>query len=134
MATSPAPDAAAPPGMCPGIAVLGGGGAGGDGDGSGSGGKDGAGGGGSGSGEGGDGDGKSAADAAKYPTCGTASHPVDVVTGRAYTHPLTDLELPGPLPLQFRRVYSSEMAERDAGLGHGWAHTLGWEIEVGRRR
>jgi hypothetical protein len=83
MATSPAPDAAAPPGMCPGIAVLGGGGAGGDGDGSGSGGKDGAGGGGSGSGEGGAGDGKSAADAAKYPTCGTASHPVDVVTGRA---------------------------------------------------
>jgi len=37
MATSPAPDAAAPPGMCPGIAVLGGGGAGGDGDGDGSG-------------------------------------------------------------------------------------------------
>src|SRR4051812_32554642 len=58
MATSPAPDAAAPPGMCPGIAVLGGGGAGGDGDGSGSGGKDGAGGGGGGGGEGGAGAGK----------------------------------------------------------------------------
>jgi YD repeat-containing protein len=37
MATSPAPDAAAPPGMCPGVAVLGGGGAGGDGDGNGDG-------------------------------------------------------------------------------------------------
>ncbi len=26
------------------------------------------------------------------------------------------------------------MARRDAGLGHGWAHTLGWEIEVQRRQ
>ena len=26
------------------------------------------------------------------------------------------------------------MAERDAGLGHGWAHTIGSEIEVRRRR
>ena len=26
------------------------------------------------------------------------------------------------------------MAERDAGLGYGWAHTLGWEIEVERRQ
>jgi RHS repeat-associated protein len=137
MATSPAPDAAAPPGMCPGIAVLGGGGAGGDGDGSGSGGKDGAGGGGGGGGAGGSGDGKNAQgapDYAKYPECGYASHPVDVVTGRAFTHPITDLELPGPLPLRFQRMYSSKMAERDVGLGHGWAHTFGWEIEVGQRR
>jgi len=133
MATSPAPDAAAPPGMCPGIAVLGGGGAGGDDDGDGSGGKGGAGGGGSGSGAGGDGgekDAQGAPDYAKYPTCGYASHPVDVVTGRAFTHPIIDLELPGPLPLQFRRMYSSKMADRDTGLGYGWGHTFGWEIEV----
>jgi RHS repeat-associated protein len=137
MATSPAPDAAAPPGMCPGIAVLGGGGGDGDGDGDGSGGKDGSGGSGSGSGEGGGGDGKSAQgapDYAKYAECGYASHPVDVVTGRAFTHPMTDMELPGPLPLQFRRMYSSKMAARDAGLGYGWGHTFGWEIEIGRRQ
>jgi RHS repeat-associated protein len=30
-------------------------------------------------------------------------------------------------------MYSSKMAERDVGLGYGWAHTFGWEIEVGRR-
>jgi RHS repeat-associated protein len=123
--------------MCPGIAVLGGGGSGGDGDGSGSGGQDGSGGGGSGSGEGGAGDGKNAQgapDYAKYPECGYASHPVDVVTGRAFTHPITELALPGPLPLEFRRMYSSKMADRDVGLGYGWGHTFGWEIEVARRR
>lgn len=137
MATSPAPDAAAPPGMCPGIAVLGGGGGSGGGDGSGNRGKEGSGGDGSGNGEGAGGDGKGAQgspDYAKYPECGYASHPVDVVTGRAFTHPITDLELPGPLPLQFQRMYSSKMAERDVGLGYGWGHTFGWEIEVGRQR
>src|SRR5262249_4887779 len=46
----------------------------------------------------------------------------------------TDLELPGPLPLRFSRMYSSKMAERDMGLGHGWGHTFGWEIEIGRRQ
>jgi RHS repeat-associated protein len=137
MATSPVPDMAAPPGMCPGIAVLGGGGAGGDGDGDGSGGKDGAGGDGDGNGENGNGDGKNAQgapDYKKYPECGYASHPVDVVTGRAFTHPIVDLDLPGPLPLQFSRVYSSKMADRDVGLGFGWAHPFGWELEVGRRQ
>lgn len=137
MPTSPAPDAAAPPGMCPGVAVMGGGGGGGDGDGDGGGGKDGSGGGGKGDGKGGAGGGKGAQgapDYAKYPECGYASHPVDVVTGRAFTHPITDLELPGPLPLRFQRMYSSKMAERDVGLGYGWGHTFGWEIEVGRRQ
>ncbi len=136
MATSPAPDAAAPPGMCPGIAVLGGGGAGGDGDGDGSGGKDGSGGNGSGKGNGAGDDGKGAQgapDYTKFPECGYESHPVDVVTGRAFTHPITDLELPGPLPLIFSRMYSSKMADRDVGLGYGWGHTFGWEIEVTRR-
>jgi RHS repeat-associated protein len=121
--------------MCPGIAVLGGGGAGGDGDGDGSGGKDGAGGDGKGKGKNGASDGKSAdgaPDYAKYPECGYASHPVDVVTGRAFTHPITDLELPGPIPFAFARMYSSKMADRDVGLGFGWAHSFGWEIQVGR--
>src|SRR5262249_38212259 len=31
-------------------------------------------------------------------------------------------------------MFSSKFAERDVGLGRGWAHTFGWEIEVGRRR
>jgi hypothetical protein len=28
-------------------------------------------------------------------------------------------------------MYSSKMAARDAGLGYGWGHTFGWEIEIG---
>jgi RHS repeat-associated protein len=63
----------------------------------------------------------------------SGGHPVDVVTGRAYTLPLVDLELPGPLALRFARTYSTAAAERDVGLGHGWAHSWGWEIEVRRR-
>jgi RHS repeat-associated protein len=31
-------------------------------------------------------------------------------------------------------MYSSKMAGRDVGLGYGWGHTFGWEIEVERRR
>src|SRR3954469_9045992 len=136
--TAPVPDIPPIPGMCPSVAVLAGGGDGGGGSG----------------GSAGDGDGKKSADASpggkdakddgrgakkgspdfqKYPECGYASHPVDVVTGRAFTHPITDVELPGPLPLAFKRMYSSKMAERDVGLGHGWGHTFGWEIEVRRR-
>jgi RHS repeat-associated protein len=121
--------------MCPGIAVLGGGGGGGGGGGSGAGGGGGSGGDGSGNGDGAGGDGKSAdgaPDYAKYPECGYASHPVDVVTGRAFTHPIVDLALPGPLALVFRRMYSSKMASRDAGLGFGWAHTFGWRIDADR--
>ncbi len=121
--------------MCPSIAVLAGGGDGGGGSGSGAG--DGSGdnqAGGSGSGDSAESDQRGAPDYAKYPVCGYASHPVDVVTGRAFTHPITDLELPGPLPFTFQRMYSSKMAARDTGLGFGWAHTLGWEIAVTRRR
>ena len=127
MPTSPAPDAAAPPGMCPGIVVLGGGGGSGGEDG------DGSGGGGGGNGEGAGGDGKSAPDPEKYPDCGSASHPVDVVTGRAYTHPIVDLARPGPLPFVLQRIYSSKVRLVDSGFGHGWAHPLGWSIEARRR-
>jgi RHS repeat-associated protein len=88
-----------------------------------------AGAGGSGSGKGKKGKGK-APGYGKKPKAGAASDPVDVVTGRAYTFPFTILELPGPLPLEFTRTYSSQMAHRNVGLGFGWAHTFGWEIEV----
>lgn len=133
--TAPAPDIPPIPGMCPSIAVLAGGadagGAGGKGA-RGGGGKTGAGGGKGGSNA--SGDGRGAPEPKKYPECGYASHPVDVATGRAFTHPIADLELPGPLPLTFERVYSSKMAHRDVGLGYGWGHTFGWEIEVHRHQ
>ncbi|MFT3769640.1 MAG: RHS repeat-associated core domain-containing protein [Minicystis sp.] len=61
-------------------------------------------------------------------------HPVDVITGRAYTLPAVDLELPGPLPLVLARVYSTTAAERDTGLGFGWSCSWSWEIEVRRRK
>jgi RHS repeat-associated protein len=119
--------------MCPGIVVLGGGGGSGgeDGDGGGDGG-DGSGAGG-GNGEGAGGDGKSAPDPEKYPDCGSASHPVDVVTGRAYTHPIVDLALPGPLPFVLQRIYSSKARLVDAGFGYGWSHPFGWSIDVRHR-
>jgi RHS repeat-associated protein len=76
---------------------------------------------------------RTAPDPEKYPTCGTESHPVDVVTGRVFTHPITDLALAGPLPFVFQRSYSSSACQEDRGLGFGWAHSLGWSIEVGAR-
>lgn len=121
--TAPAPTLAPTPGMAAGTVVLGGGG----GDGSGSG--DGAGGDGSGGGDGaGNGNG---APSGQEGQC-SAGHPVDVVTGRAYTLPAVDLELPGPLPFVWSRVYSTTAADRDVGLGFGWSHSLSWEIEVRR--
>ncbi|WP_437649395.1 DUF6531 domain-containing protein [Sorangium sp. So ce362] len=70
----------------------------------------------------------------RYPECGTVSHPIDVVTGRVFTHAIPICDLPGPLPLVWERSYSSAMADRDAGLGHGWGHSLGWELEVRSHR
>jgi RHS repeat-associated protein len=127
--TAPGPAMAAA--SVPAFAVLGGGGDGGDGDDDGNGGKDGAGGDGSGSGEGGHGDQKNACSG--QPGQCAKGCPVDVVTGRAYTLPAVDLELPGPLPLVFARMYSSTAASRDVGLGFGWIHSWGWEIEQRRR-
>jgi len=122
--TAPAPMPGV--GMSFGTAVLGGGGDGGGADGDGSGG-DGAGG----AGDGGDGDGGNAP-AGEDGQC-AGGHPVDVVTGRAYTLPAIDLELPGPLPLVLARVYSTTAAARDVGLGFGWSCSWSWEIEVKRR-
>ena len=120
--------------MCPSVAVLAGGGDAGGGGGNGAG--DGSGDNNAGAGSGGEnaeGDGRGAPDYQKHPECGYASHPVDVVTGRAFTHPIVDLELPGPLPLTFSRMYSSKAAHLDMGIGFGWAHTFGWKVEVRRR-
>src|SRR6185503_5790986 len=111
--TAPAPDIPPIPGMCPSVAVLAGGGDGGGGSGGAAG--DGSGDNNAGAGSGGEdatGDSRGAPDPQKYPECGFASHPVDVVTGRAFTHPIADLTLPGPLPFELKRTYSSKAAHR----------------------
>lgn len=132
--TAPAPNIPPIPGMCPSVALLAGGGDAGGGGGGSAG--DGSGDNNAGAGKGGENpeaDGRGAPDYQKYPECGYASHPVDVVTGRAFTHPVVDLALPGPLELELRRMYSSKTAHLDVGLGYGWAHTFGWRVEVKRR-
>ncbi|MFO0758009.1 MAG: RHS repeat-associated core domain-containing protein [Byssovorax sp.] len=130
--------------MCPGVAVLGGGGAGGDGSGDGSGGDGGGDGNGNGDGSGGNGDGKGAGgcgqgggDGSGCPNHhGTAASgsisagdPVDVVTGRMFTHPVSDVTFGGPFPLSIVRSYSTAARNRNVGLGYGWSHSLAWEIE-----
>src|SRR5262245_4827359 len=122
--TAPAPTTSVIPGMNPGVFVLGGGGGGGGNGGPGGGGAGGdRGGGGAGGGGNAGGNGKCAPDPQKYPECGTVSHPIDVVTGRVFTHPIEILSPPAPLPLVWTRSYSSAMALRDAGFGYGWGHT-----------
>lgn len=143
--TAPAPNMLPIPGMCPTIATAaGGGGSGGSGgDGPGDGSTDGPGTGG-GTGEGFDGDGKGAASCGAgsgggcpNPAHGnagsvTAGDPVDAITGRVFTLAKTDLALSGPLPLRIQRTYASGAADRDRGLGFGWSHSLGWEIQIAR--
>jgi hypothetical protein len=121
--TAPAPAVSA--GMAFGTAVAGGGKSGGGADGDGHGGADGNGGGGA-------GEGGADAPAGQDGQCADG-HPVDVITGRAYTLPAIELELPGPLPLALARMYSTSTADRDVGLGFGWACTWSWEIEIRRR-
>lgn len=132
--TAPVPNIPAIPGMNPGLFVLGGGGDGGGsgaGGGKGKGGKQGAGG--KNGGQDANGGGKGAPDPQRYPHCGTESHPVDFSTGRAFTHPILIVALPGPLPLRLSRSYSTSSAHRDMGLGFGWSHDLSQCIEETRR-
>lgn len=145
MSTAPAPNAAAPPGMCPGIATLGGGGGAGGSGGGGNGEGGGNGGGGNGDGKGGNGDGKGAGGCGPGSGSGCpnpahgrgggthAGDPIDPLTGRVATIPQTDMPLVGPLVLALQRAYSSFAVTQDVGLGWGWKHTLAWAI-VERRR
>lgn len=141
MATSPAPDAAAPPGMCPGIAVLGGGGGSGDGSGDGSGNGNGNGGNGNGNGEDGNGNGKGAGNCGQGGTgaCTNCHHnvsagdPVDVVSGEVFTLPIRDLALPGPIDLHFEHKYRGSQRAVDVGLGYGWCHTFAWRLSVRKK-
>jgi len=141
--TAPVPNIPPIPGMCPSIAVMGGGGGGGGGSGDGAGDGDGNGpADGNGSGDGAGGDGSNAGACGNGQGCGcpncqagtAAGDPIDVVTGRVFTNPVTDLGLRGPLPYAFTRAYSISRARRDGPLGYGWSHTLGWEIELRRDR
>ncbi|MFO0617897.1 MAG: RHS repeat-associated core domain-containing protein [Polyangiaceae bacterium] len=143
--TAPAPNMVPIPGMCPTMATAAGGGgtggSGGDGPGDGSTNGPGTGGG---TGDGFDGDGKGATSCGagsgggcpnpEHGSAGsvTAGDPVDAITGRVFTIAKTDLALSGPLPLRIERTYTSAAADRDRGLGHGWSHSLGWEIQVAR--
>ena len=124
--TAPVPNLPAIPGMNPGLFILGGGG---DGGGSGAGGgKGGAGKQGAGGKNGGNdasGDGKNAPDPSRYPLCGTASHPVDVVTGRAFTHPIVDFELAGPIPLVWQRRATAPRSSCPAAA-RGAIATISW--------
>ncbi|WP_438003444.1 DUF6531 domain-containing protein [Sorangium sp. So ce321] len=143
--TAPVPNIPAIPGMNPGVFIMGGGGGGGGGNGRGGrGGANGQGASGENGGNGAQGGGKGAngsgpggGGACPNPRHGnrgvSAGDPVDVLTGRVYTLPVVDLALGGPLPLVIQRSYSSQACDRDIGLGRGWSHSLGWEIEERRR-
>jgi RHS repeat-associated protein len=60
-----------------------------------------------------------------------AGHPIDVITGTMYTLPAVDVDLRGPLPLQWVRQYRTSAVRREHGLGWGWSHSFTWSAEVG---
>lgn len=140
--TAPAPNIPAIPGMNPGLFVMAGGGSGGGaggGSGSGSGGGQGANGQTGGDGATGGGNGAASCGTGSNGGCAQCSsligagHPADVVTGRVFTEPQIDLELPGAMLLLQARQYNSAAADLDFGLGFGWGFSLGWRILVKRR-
>jgi RHS repeat-associated protein len=60
-------------------------------------------------------------------------HPVDVITGHVVDQ-ATDLALPGPVPLVWKRFYSSaRRSDRSATLGPGWAHGFEARLTVDAR-
>lgn len=139
MRTAPAPNIPPIPGMNPGVLVMGGGGSGGGGSGKGGGkGSGDASASGNGGGEGANGGGKGAQSCGtgspgQCNNCGnrmSAGDPVDIASGAVLTLPILDVTLPGLLPLNIARRYSSGAADRDRGLGFGWTHSLAWEINV----
>ncbi|RYZ68143.1 MAG: hypothetical protein EOP08_01215, partial [Proteobacteria bacterium] len=66
-----------------------------------------------------------------WAACELTGHPVDVASGRMMTFPV-DFELPGPIPLEFRRVYASSWADRATEIGFGWSHTLDESVRLER--
>jgi len=52
--------------------------------------------------------------------CAVTGHPVDIATGKVFTEHI-DFELPGPIPLQWERVYFSTSIHQGP-VGFGWHH------------
>lgn len=55
--------------------------------------------------------------------------PVSTCTGEEILE-LIDFELPGPLPLQFKRTYRSSQCHENLGLGFGWRSNFHLQIET----
>src|SRR5262245_37482156 len=53
--------------------------------------------------------------------CFITGHPVDIASGRVFTSQ-TDFELPGRIPVEFTRVYTSSAIDYEGPLGRGWMH------------
>jgi RHS repeat-associated protein len=139
--TAPVPNIPPIPGMCPSVAVMGGGGGGGGGSGNGAGDGSGDGSGsGDGNGDGANGDGTGAGScgngsAGSCTNCSSgtsAGDPIDCITGEVFTIPKTDVFLPGPFNFVLDRKYSSFNRREDVGLGYGWRHTLAWGAHIRR--
>ncbi|NUP11308.1 MAG: glycohydrolase toxin TNT-related protein, partial [Polyangiaceae bacterium] len=93
---------------------------------------------GAGGGGGGPGGRAGGADAAPGASSGPAAqhqcqggHPVDLVTG-AVVDEAVDFELPGRIPLVFKRFYASaRFRDRAATMGPGWHHSFEQDVTVG---
>ncbi len=118
--TAPAPNIPPIPGMCPSVAVMGGGAGGGGGSGDGAGDGDGNGGaGGNGNGDGASGDGRNGGQGCGDPVC--------PATGRVFVD-VYDFGFPGPFPLKLERSYNSRASHVAFDLGFGWNHSFGVRI------
>jgi RHS repeat-associated protein len=63
--------------------------------------------------------------------CFITGHPVDIATGRVFTSQ-TDFELPGRIPIEFTRFYTTSAIDYEGPLGRGWMHPYDvhlWEDE-----
>src|SRR5690606_29410922 len=64
--------------------------------------------------------------------CAVTGHPVDVATGKLFTES-PDFELPGPIPLRWRRLWMSTSVYAGP-LGHGWHHDYDLALLEDRER
>ncbi|NTY35915.1 RHS repeat-associated core domain-containing protein [Burkholderia diffusa] len=64
----------------------------------------------------------------------SAGHPVNVITGGKFLDGTddTDFTLPGPLPIVWRRFYSSHDDRADSLFGPGWSVPISVELRIGR--
>jgi RHS repeat-associated protein len=62
--------------------------------------------------------------------CSATGHPIDVATGKMFTRNV-DFKLPGRIPFEFVRNYSSARSDRGP-FGHSWRHSFERELVVHR--